>query len=88
MNIQKTRATNPRANGLERLVRWFGMISIVPALILPFYQQFLHGGRDAASISARSAAYAEAHMLGAVCAPGLDGFQFMIASTPGSTNCR
>ncbi len=48
-------------------IRWFAGISIIPAIILPFYNQFLHGGRDAASILPRAGAYAEAHMLGAAC---------------------
>ncbi len=54
-------------SSINRAIQWFGVVSIVPGIILPFYNQFLHGGRDAASIIPRSAAYAQAHMLGAVC---------------------
>lgn len=50
-----------------RLVRLFSAISLVPAAFLPIYNQFLHGGRDAASILPRSAIYAEVHILGAMC---------------------
>ncbi|HET8915955.1 MAG TPA: hypothetical protein VFM91_09640 [Propionibacteriaceae bacterium] len=52
---------------LDRMQRWFGLIVIAPALILPIYQQFLHGGRDAASIAPRADAYLAAHILGATC---------------------
>lgn len=50
-----------------RLIRWFGAISIIPGIILPIYQQFLHGGRLPEEIVHRSTAYASAHMLGALC---------------------
>src|ERR1043166_5756714 len=47
--------------------RWPALISIVPAVVLPFYNQFLHGGRTAAEILPRSADYAAVHILGALC---------------------
>lgn len=56
-----------KENAVDRLIRWFAAVSILPAILLPLYNQFLHGGRDAGSIVPRSAAYAEAHMLGAAC---------------------
>lgn len=48
-------------------VRWTGAISVIPAIVLPFYNQFLHGGRDAASIVPRSGFYAEIHVVAAIC---------------------
>jgi len=38
------------AVNLNQAIRWLGALSIVPGIILPFYQYFIHGGRDAASI--------------------------------------
>jgi hypothetical protein len=35
---------------VRRAQRTFGLIVLPPALVLPIYQRFLHGGRDAASI--------------------------------------
>jgi len=43
------------------------IISIVPALFLPFYEAFLHGGRRAVEINPRAAAYMGVHMIGAYC---------------------
>jgi hypothetical protein len=53
------------STSFTRLTRVLAAISIVPALFLPFYQAFLHGGRRAVDINPRAAAYMEAHMLGA-----------------------
>lgn len=53
---------------LERIIHWCALISVAPAAYLPFYNQFLHGGRDAASIVPRSAEYAEVHIVAGVCA--------------------
>lgn len=50
----------------QRVVRWFGLVSIIPAFYLPFYNAFLHGGRDAASIVVRSGEYAGVHILAAM----------------------
>lgn len=55
------------STSFTRLVRVLTAISIVPALFLPFYQAFLHGGRAAVDINPRDAAYLGAHMLGAYC---------------------
>jgi hypothetical protein len=59
--------TNTLSPSFTRLVRVLAVISIVPALFLPFYQALLHGGRSAAEIIPRSGAYATAHMIGAIC---------------------
>jgi hypothetical protein len=48
-------------------MRVLAAISIVPALFLPIYQAFLHGGRGAIDIIPRSGSYAVVHMLGAFC---------------------
>jgi len=53
------------STSFTRLTRVLAAISIVPALFLPFYQAFLHGGRRAVDINPRAAAYMAAHMLGA-----------------------
>src|SRR5262249_780946 len=45
-------AVNPSA--LDRLQRWFGLMVIVPAIILPIYQLFFHGGRDTCAAASRS----------------------------------
>jgi hypothetical protein len=50
-----------------RMTRVLAGVSIVPALFLPFYQAFLHGGRRAVDINPRAAAYMAVHMLGAYC---------------------
>jgi hypothetical protein len=50
-----------------RLTRGLAAISIVPALFLPFYQAFLHGGRRAVDINPRAATYMAVHVLGAYC---------------------
>src|SRR6266568_8356514 len=50
-----------------RMTRVLAGVSIVPALFLPFYEAFLHGGRRAVDINPRAAAYMGAHMLGAYC---------------------
>jgi hypothetical protein len=72
---------------LDRLQRTFGLLVITPALILPIYQQFLHGGRDAASIVPRADAYLAAHILGAFCSLfllfGLIAIYLAHASTAG-----
>lgn len=50
-----------------RLTRALAAISIIPALFLPFYEAFLHGGRRAVEINPRAAAYMGVHMIGAYC---------------------
>jgi len=55
------------ATSFTRLTRVLAAISIVPALFLPFYQAFLHGGRRAVDINPRAAAYMAVHILGAYC---------------------
>jgi hypothetical protein len=55
------------STGFTRLTQWLSAISIVPALFLPFYQAFLHGGRRAVDINPRVGAYMAVHMLGAYC---------------------
>ncbi len=50
-----------------RMTRVLAGVSILPALFLPFYQAFLHGGRRAVDINPRAAAYMGVHMLGAYC---------------------
>src|SRR5437879_13598276 len=50
-----------------RMTRVLAGVSIVPALFLPFYEAFLHGGRRALDITPRAAAYMGVHMLGAYC---------------------
>jgi hypothetical protein len=50
-----------------RLARGLAAISLVPALFLPFYQAFLHGGRRAVDINPRAATYMAVHVLGAYC---------------------
>jgi hypothetical protein len=55
------------STSFTRLTRVLAAISIVPALFLPFYQAFLHGGRLAVDINPRVAAYMGVHILGAYC---------------------
>ncbi len=55
------------STSFTRLTRVLAAISIVPALFLPFYQAFLHGGRRAVDIDPRVGAYMGAHMIGAYC---------------------
>jgi hypothetical protein len=55
------------STSFTRLTRVLAAISLVPALFLPFYQAFLHGGRRAVDINPRAAAYMGVHMLGAYC---------------------
>ncbi|GHO69988.1 hypothetical protein KSC_088800 [Ktedonobacter sp. SOSP1-52] len=50
-----------------RMTRLLAGVSILPALFLPFYEAFLHGGRRAMEINPRAAAYMAAHMIGAYC---------------------
>ncbi len=50
-----------------RPFRWMAVLSILPALFLPYYNQVLHGGRTAAEILPRSTSYAAAHIIGAMC---------------------
>ena len=57
----------PFSTSFTRLTRGLAASSIVPALFLPFYQAFLHGGRRAVDINPRAAAYMTVHMLGAYC---------------------
>lgn len=52
---------------LKQAIRWFGALSIVPGIILPFYQYFIHGGRDAASIMQHPAEHTTAHVVAALC---------------------
>jgi len=59
--------TNTLSLSLARLTRALAAISIIPALFLPFYQAFLHGGRRAVDINPRAAAYMAVHVLGAYC---------------------
>jgi hypothetical protein len=63
-------------------------VVIVPALILPFHQQFFHGGRDAAAILPRADAYLRAHLLGAACSVfllfGLIAIYWRHAATTGT----
>lgn len=65
--------TNPRqqitqkSGNINRAIRWFGALSIVPGIFLPFYQYFIHGGRDAASIMQHPAEHATAHVVAALC---------------------
>jgi hypothetical protein len=58
---------NTRPASLTRMTRVLAGASILPALFLPFYQAFLHGGRRAGDINPRAAAYMAVHMLGAYC---------------------
>ena len=53
--------------GFTRMTRVLAGGSIIPALFLPFYEAFLHGGRRAVDIDPRAAAYMAAHMIGAYC---------------------
>ncbi|GHO50625.1 hypothetical protein [Ktedonospora formicarum] len=55
------------STSFTRLTRALAAISIIPALFLPFYEAFLHGGRRAMEINPRAAAYMGAHMIGAYC---------------------
>jgi len=55
------------STSFTRLARGLATISIIPALFLPFYQAFLHGGRSAVDINPRAAAYMAVHVLGAYC---------------------
>ena len=59
--------TTQETGSLTRAIHWFGAISIIPGIILPFYQYFIHGGRDAASIMQHPAEHATAHVVAALC---------------------
>lgn len=59
--------SNTYPASFARMTRMIAGISILPALFLPFYEAFLHGGRRAAEINLRAAAYMTAHMIGAYC---------------------
>ena len=67
IQAQQSQKQNVYQSNLNRLTRWFGLMVIIPALVLPIYQQFLHDCRDAASIMPRADAYLGAHILGATC---------------------
>ncbi len=58
---------NTQSASFTRMTRVLAGVSILPALFLPFYQAFLHGGRRAVDINPRAAAYMGVHMLGAYC---------------------
>lgn len=62
-NKVEEKGSNP---GLHRAIRWMAAISIIPGILLPLYNHFLHGPGHAASILTRGSAYAEAHMIGAI----------------------
>ncbi len=72
---------------IERAIRRFGVLSIVPGIFLPFYQYFIHGGRDAVSIMQHSAEHATAHVAASLCffllALGLVAIYFVIAEKIG-----
>lgn len=55
------------STSFTRLTRVLAAISVIPALFLPFYEAFLHGGRRAVEINPRAAAYMGVHMIGAYC---------------------
>ena len=56
-----------KGENLKRAVRWLGALSILPGIILPFYQYFIHGGRDAVSIMQHPAEHATAHVIASLC---------------------
>jgi hypothetical protein len=58
---------NTLSVSFTRMTRVLAGVSIIPALFLPFYEAFLHGGRRAVDITPRAAAYMGVHMLGAYC---------------------
>jgi hypothetical protein len=58
---------NTLSASITRMARVLAGVSILPALFLPFYEAFLHGGRRAIEINPRAAAYMAAHMIGAYC---------------------
>ncbi|GCF08523.1 hypothetical protein [Dictyobacter arantiisoli] len=58
---------NTYSANFTRITRLLARVSILPALFLPFYEAFLHGGRRAVEIDPRAAAYMAAHMIGAYC---------------------
>ncbi len=58
---------NTYSANFTHLTRMLAGVSILPALFLPFYEAFLHGGRRAVEINPRAAAYMAAHMIGAYC---------------------
>ncbi|GHO51135.1 hypothetical protein [Ktedonospora formicarum] len=58
---------NISSANFARMTRMVAGVSILPALFLPFYEAFLHGGRRAVEINPRAAAYMAAHMIGAYC---------------------
>jgi hypothetical protein len=58
---------NTQSASLTRMTRVLAGVSILPAIFLPFYQAFLHGGRRAVDINPRAAAYMGVHMIGAYC---------------------
>lgn len=51
---------------LRRAIKWMAAIGVIPGILLPLYNHFLHGPGHAASILTRGSAYAEAHMIGAL----------------------
>jgi hypothetical protein len=58
---------NTQPASITRLTRPLVAVSVLPALFLPFYEAFLHGGRRAVEINPRASAYMGAHMIGAYC---------------------
>ncbi len=59
--------TTQEIGSLTRAIRWFGALTVLPGIFLPFYQYFIHGGRDAASIMQHPAEHATAHVVAALC---------------------
>lgn len=79
----------PSQQTISNFIRWTGLVSVIPAIYLPLYNQFLHGGRDAASIVQRSGFYAEIHIVAAICCVfvlfGLTSIYLKIADRAGRT---
>jgi hypothetical protein len=65
--MNKRQQIPQNGGNLRRAIRWLGALSGVPGIILPFYQYFIHGGRDAASIMQHPAEHATAHVVAALC---------------------
>jgi len=85
MTIKKQ--ISQKVGNIERAIQWFGALSIIPGIFLPFYQYFIHGGRDAVSIMQHSAEHATAHVVAALCffllALGLVAIYFVTAEKIG-----
>ncbi len=58
---------NTQLASFPSMTRMLAGVSILPALFLPFYEAFLHGGRGAVEINPRGAANMGAHIIGAYC---------------------